>query len=328
MKKLYFLCLIAVFAITMKANAALTVDDLVGTYNESISGSDWWNWTSWVDFEQTDVVTISKVDDTTIKVTNLYDWETDLTGKVNLRTRTITFEPQNINEWYIFCGYPWDDEGNFVSTNSVVATISEDGNTIEIASWSLTYPDYSNAYVLAYSVLTKAVEAEALWTATGNYDAGGLGAGEATITAYDDGSYDLGLPLNHNLKFTVDENGQFVLTGGTGEYYEGFIGIWFWNFFANDDCISLYDDEDMVVNIAETGGVISFPYEYYTTSDAVDAIMGTYTFTWGTGTGITGTKAVDNSKAPVYNLSGMRMANPSNLQKGVYISNGKKFVVK
>lgn len=324
MKKLYFLCLIVAFAIATKANAALTIDDLVGTYEESVSGSDYWNNESWVDFEQEDVVTISKINETTVAVYNLYGWEYDLIGTVDLTAGTITFEPQNFSQYYLFCYYPWNAEGKFSEDGPVVATIGDDGNTIEIADWALVYPGYSTAYAVATSKLTKIHE---LWTATGNYDAGEQGKGEATITAYDNGSYDLGLPLGHNLKFKVDENGQFVFIGGSGANYEGYIGIWFWDFFVEGDCISLYDDDNMVLEITEEGGVISCTAEYYPILDA-EAVMGTFSFTWGTGTGISATKSACDSNAHVYSLSGMRMGNLSNLQKGVYISNGKKFVVK
>ena len=44
--------------------------------------------------------------------------------------------------------------------------------------------------------------------------------------------------------------------------------------------------------------------------------------------GIANVNAADktNADAPIYNLSGMRV-NKNNLQKGMYIQNGKKFVV-
>lgn len=45
----------------------------------------------------------------------------------------------------------------------------------------------------------------------------------------------------------------------------------------------------------------------------------------GTVTGINNMKAAASDNAPIYNLSGVRVSNPT---KGVYVKNGKKFVVK
>lgn len=338
MKKFYFLCLIAIFAVTTKANAALTVDDLVGTYCERISGSDWWNYESWLDFEYSDVVTISKVDDTTISITNIYDWGTTLTGKVNLRTRTITLEPQNLNTWYVFSGYPWDEGGTFVNTNPVIATISEDGKTIEIEDWALSYTEFSTVYVLAYSKLTK--EDEPLWSVTGTYDAGELGTGEATVEAYDDYYLINGFLPNQNMRLTVSENSELVVFGGSGypnNYYGEDTYVWYYDLYNIEDYVNEVPGDDMWIcygegtyaYVSQEGGVITFPYGYYTsTENEVEDILDTYTLVWGTGVGINSTKAVSTDEAPVYNLSGMRMANRANLQKGVYISNGKKFVVK
>lgn len=321
-------------AMTTKASA-ITVDDLVGEYKESISGYDWWNNESWVDINQTDIVTISKVDDTTITLTNLYDWGTDLTGVVDFDAMTITFTDQMLNQWYTFCGYPWDDNNNFSSTNPVIATIKDDG-TIEL-DWALTYG--TTCYVIAYSVLTRPQ-----WTMTGQYDAGELASGEATLLAFADGSYGLNnfLPY-HYVFFTVNESNQIEVIGGSGDDdenggdYKWFYYIKEWaEDYSDYDCMWLGYGEGSKFEGTEESGVINLNYGYYKSlsSENEDA-TGTYTFTWetpetpDTPDGISGVKAPVVNSSAVYSLSGQKVGRlGENLSKGVYISNGKKFVVK
>lgn len=334
MRKFYFFILIAMFAVATNAKA-ITVDDLVGSYVENTSGQDYWNWTSWVDFTQTANVTISKVDENTVTVYNLYNWGTELTGTVDLTAMTITLQSQAFG-YYVFCGYPWDESGAYSSENPVVATISDDGQTIEIGSWALAYPEYyESAYVSAYSVLTKVKEAASLWTATGSYDAGDKGVGTAGITAYDDGSYTMtGFPAaDETLTFSLDDSGKMVYVGGSGSMFAGYKGVWYYDAIEDGDIFGLFaDDDEAVFDIAEEGGTISFGYEYYDPSDNdTPAVTDTYTFTWGNKTGISSVKTDASAvKAAVYNLSGVKVAESADgkLAKGLYISGGKKFVVK
>ena len=69
--------------------------------------------------------------------------------------------------------------------------------------------------------------------------------------------------------------------------------------------------------------VIVVPNKDSANNGTIDAT--TFTFTVGEATGINEVSA-QNENAPIYSISGARMN--GNLQKGIYVQNGRKFIVK
>lgn len=158
MRKFYFLCIIVLFLVLGKAEA-ITVDDLVGTYNETTTGYYWdSNASAWADDYYQTTITITKVDETTIKMSGLYSY-VEAIGTVDLAAMTITFDVTTVpisGYDYLFTSCPYYTADQ--KTAPIVATISADGNTISIDSWSIIY-DYGDAeyYVVnvGYTTLAK-----------------------------------------------------------------------------------------------------------------------------------------------------------------------------
>lgn len=127
-----------------------TIDDLVGSYAEKSSCQDYTiDYANWTPSEVESQITITKIDDTTIELSDLYNGWGALRGTVDLANRTITFAPQTWGGgYYLFC--PYDDP-----TGSVVATFDEHF-TITFSGWTAYYEAYSNSYInKATTVLTK-----------------------------------------------------------------------------------------------------------------------------------------------------------------------------
>ena len=131
-----------------------TVDALVGTYSQVSKGyeklTDAKNWTS---FNRTDDITITKVDDKTIKVNgffkglNYMNDNSAFTGTVDFSAKTITFAPQLVTVSMTFCTY------NSITT-PVVATFTDAG-VISFKNWSVTYSNFYYISEGAQTTLTK-----------------------------------------------------------------------------------------------------------------------------------------------------------------------------
>lgn len=343
MRKFTFTLLMLVGALFTSANA-LTVNDLAGRYVEhSYSGYDYWNWTSWEEFDQYAVVTVSAIDENTIEVYNIYGWECPLTGTVDWETNTITFESQVFgyyegeNYTYTFCGYNYGEEtSGYPSGTPVTATIDENGN-IEFDCWMIVYDEYTSdgekdwgdyGCATAYSSLTKT---NPIWSAKGNWDAGDYGVGEAQLHALQDGLYILedlmggeGLPM----LFSVDEtSGEIVPLNGNIDgdeyYYYGLLDYYDKLAVSTTYGLSNFEGDN-------NGGTLSFAFIYYDADGGETEDM--YTFSWEPAA-INGAKAeAAEADAPVYSLSGIRVAESARdlnkLPKGIYIVNGKKCTVK
>lgn len=130
-----------------------SVDDLVGSYNATDTGSSYLSYTAWEDVNQTEVVTIAKTGDNTITIANLLSWGTDvlLTATVDLNAMTVTVDKMDSWSYFTFCKYGSPEEG-------VVGTISKDGD-ITIEGYSAYYPSYGSYYLQNMkTVLTKVAE--------------------------------------------------------------------------------------------------------------------------------------------------------------------------
>lgn len=138
---------------TSGGSTSLTIDDLVGTYTNHLTG---WSYLENSDYTEEEIdyddftATIKKIDDSTISLDGIYWTETPITGTVDMTTMTITFLPQDYYG-YTFAGYTESDP--------VVATINAD-KTININDfgiwWSGTW------YVYGYATLTPQNETRAI----------------------------------------------------------------------------------------------------------------------------------------------------------------------
>lgn len=132
---------------TWTGDGGSLIDDLVGTYSQSSTGSQIFDGANWVDFNSTNDVVIEKIDNNTVSVTGLLYEDNTLKASVDAEAKTLTFEPQTWLDWYVFCVY--DNP-----TTSVVATIAD--GVITMSNWTAYYTDYSYSYVYdANTTLTK-----------------------------------------------------------------------------------------------------------------------------------------------------------------------------
>lgn len=105
---------------TWGGDTEVTVDKLCGPYNAHVTGYDYFS--SDYDLQEvdrTDEVTITKIDDTTVKISNFYGWGEDFTGTVDLDAKTITIQPVLWNIYYTFASIE-------SATAPVVATFAND----------------------------------------------------------------------------------------------------------------------------------------------------------------------------------------------------------
>lgn len=129
----------------------MSIDDLVGDYTEETSASDY-VYDNGVPYQYSgNTVTISKVDDSTITLSNFYWSEQSLTGTVDFDAHTITFAAgQTICDWGLFAG---------ITDKSVPVVATFDANaTITIKDWTV-WGEYSGEWYTyvenAVSTLTK-----------------------------------------------------------------------------------------------------------------------------------------------------------------------------
>lgn len=132
---------------TWTGDGGSLIDDLVGTYSQSSTGSQIFDGANWVDFNSTNDVVIEKIDNNTVSVTGLMYEDSSLKATFDPKALTLTFEPQTWLDWYVFCVYD-------SPTTPVVATISPAG--ITMSDWTAYYTDNSYSYVYgANTTLTK-----------------------------------------------------------------------------------------------------------------------------------------------------------------------------
>lgn len=117
---------------------SFSIDDLVGTYSQSSTGSQIFDGANWIDFTSTNDVTIAKIDENTVSVTGLMYEDSSLKATFDAVAKTLTFEPQSWLDWYVFCAYD-------APTTPVVATVA--GNTVSMSGWTAYYTEYSYSYV-------------------------------------------------------------------------------------------------------------------------------------------------------------------------------------
>ncbi len=114
----------------------VTVDKLCGTYAAATSSYDYFS-SDWTlqEVNRTDEVTITKVSDNTVKISNFYGWEEDFIGTVDLEAKTITVQPTVWATYYTFADIS-------SSTTPVVATYTDD-LVITFQNFTAWYDGYS-----------------------------------------------------------------------------------------------------------------------------------------------------------------------------------------
>lgn len=110
--------------------AGPTVDDITGSYSGALGGYVFYS--DWVDQSGTTAsVTITKVDDNTVTISNFYDWGEDVTATVDLSAKTLTIQPVTWGTWYTLAADASAD-------TPVVGTIADDG-TISFSGFNAWY---------------------------------------------------------------------------------------------------------------------------------------------------------------------------------------------
>lgn len=128
---------------------SVTIDDLVGTYNETFTGDVYWSGAQEDASYDNGEAVITKVDDTTITLKGLFGCEEELVGTVDIDAKTITFAAGQTFLTYYTLGASSGISDALVATFDDDCTITIDGIGLWYASYNYNYLDG------AKSVLTK-----------------------------------------------------------------------------------------------------------------------------------------------------------------------------
>lgn len=331
--KRFTLGLLAAFCCLMGHATVSSVDDLVGTYTASANG---WegisNYNDWTALSSGHEVTISKNTDGTIAINNLLNFSQTLTGTVDVKAKTITIAPSSPYYYY----YTFADSTDV--TKSVVGKIADDG-VISFTNFNVWYGDYTYFYTGATVSLTKEAATEE-WIVEGTItytDDSKNGAayytGKTTLTKYiGSDSYDYIMKFDgpnanpSELKFKVYADLDSIgITNG--EQHTGYAGAYFYYVHADNYYIWLDTTKGYT---SLTGDKTKGELKIYCYSSASrtskSTVDGYMYFTWDTTSSIAAPTAAKVDKTgPIYDLAGRKVSHPST---GIYIQNGKKFVVK
>ncbi len=333
--KRFTLAFMAVLCCLMGHATVESVDDLVGVYSVKATGTESvTDYTSAADMSKKSYyVEIDKNSDGTVTITNLLNFGSTLIGTVDLNEKTITIAPGLVS-WATFASSKTPD-----GTGNVVAEFTENGG-IEVYDFGAWYSETN--YIsddaelkLAKTDITKDWTAEGIisysnainddWTEYEYYH-----TGSTTLSKYsgcDDYDYilkcDYAYASPNSIKFKV-KDGYITITNGT--QYTGYSGAYFYNIYPNNSCAWLDTTKGYATFSGDKDGGEMYIYcKDYDTNDSV-IHTGYLSFLWGTLNGIAAPTAAKAAKtAPIYDLSGRKVAHPS---AGIYIQNGKKFVVK
>ncbi len=333
MKKRFTLAALAVACCLVSNAAVSSADDLVGSYTASASGwecvTEYGQWTA---LSTGHGVTITKNESGTVNIDNLLGFSQTLEATVDVDAKTVTIAPQTYYTWYTFA-----DSADV--TKSVVGTIDDNGD-IKFTNFNAWYSGYTYFYTGAEVTLVKDQPGTEEWTVTGTLtytddskDGEAYHTATTTLTKYTGSTkYDYSLKFDGanaspaDVKIKVYNDGDSIAVAN-GSQTPGYNGGYFYSTYDDDYCIWLEGGaEGSSFKGDQTGGTLSLLCYDYATSTATDYTSGKLIFTWGT----SGIKAVSTSKAgdanaPVYDLMGRKV---NTLKPGLYIQNGKKFVVK
>lgn len=332
--KRFTLAFMAALCCLMSHATVESVDDLVGIYSVKATGTESvTDYNSAADMSKKSYyVEIDKNSDGTVTITNLLNFGSTLTGTVNLNEKTISIAPGLVS-WATFASSQTSD-----GTGNVVAEFTESGG-IEVYDFGAWYD--GNNYIsddaelkLTKTDITKDWTVEGTisysnatdddWTAFDYYH-----TGSTTLTKYsgcDDYDYslkcDYAYASPNEIKFKV-KDGKITIANGT--QYAGYYGAYFYYIFPDNNYVWL----DTRVGYAtftgdkDGGEIYILCYDYNTSNTVIHT--GYLSFLWGTSSIAAPTAAKMDKTAPIYDLSGRKVAHPS---AGIYIQSGKKFIVK
>lgn len=288
-------------------------------------------------------VTISSVEGNTVTISGLLNSETygglsDVTATLDIANRTVTINPQTIS----WDGYDWTLANTTGESNAVIGTISEDYKTINIDELNIYYYGWSYFDESTITLTRDKVEEEVLepsaadaicgdWFDNGtfdyyNSDPISITNAPVTITKTAESTVKIkGLFLDPayptygmgNVVATVDMDAKTITVDPQEVSWYGYSWTLANLTGESDNVVGTISDDNNTITI---DGLAC----YYYGSPA--QTYANQTLTRETvATGIKNvTNTVDNA---IYNLNGVRMNNAS-LTKGVYVQNGKKFIVK
>ncbi len=329
MKKRFTLAALAAACCLVSNAAVSSADDLVGSYTASASGwecvTEYGQWTA---LSTGHGVTITKNESGTVNIDNLLGFSQTLEATVDVDAKTVTIAPQTYYTWYTFA-----DSADV--TKSVVGTIDDNG-VIKFTNFNIWYGKYTYFYTGAEVTLVKDLPGTLEWTVDGTLTYTNDSTGEAyhtaptTLSKYAGATrYDYVLAFDGanaspaDVKIKVYDDGDSIAVAN-GSQTAGYNGGYFYYTYGDDNYIWLEGGaEGSYFKGDKSGGTLSLLCYDYATSTATDYTSGKLVFTWGT-SGINKI-AADKANAPVYDLMGRKVSAP---KAGLYIQNGKKFVVK
>lgn len=120
-----------------------TIDSIIGSYTVEATGYSYdYDANDYIEASFTSEVTINKVSDTQIEMTNFFIEGSVLTATVDIDALTITFQPQMIDQYYQFACPTYDSDWNLTPTE-VIADINDSTGEITIRSWATVYSGYT-----------------------------------------------------------------------------------------------------------------------------------------------------------------------------------------
>lgn len=324
-KKFTLAVLTAVASLTASAQVT-NVSDLAGQYTPTASGEEYITAYAWTSMDKVYTVDIADNTDGTVTITNLLDFGEKFVGTVDLSAKTITIEPTVFATYYTLA--------NTTDTTSVVATF-DDAGTITFENFSAYWSTYEYMWepkiVLTKESVTPAWTAEGVSTYYNGNEA--YHSGKGVITKYEGSSkYQYGVSFDgasaspSELYFRIEADSVVI---ANGEQTAGYTGGYFYYVFDGNSSVWLdYDREYASFSGDETGGkLVLYHWGYPVDTTETESYEGLYVFVWGTENGISEIDAdVKKANSAIYDLSGRRVAKPT--AHGIYISGGKKFVVK
>ncbi len=325
-KKFTLAVLAAVASLTASAQVT-SVSDLAGQYTPTASGEEYisaYAWTSMANKVYT--VDIADNNDGTVTITNMLDFSEKFVGTVDLSAKTITIEPTVFATYYTLA--------NTTDTTAVVGTF-DDAGTITFDNFCAYWSTY--AYMWEAKVVLTKENITPVWSNEGvssyyNGDAV-YHTGKGTITKYEGSSkYQYGVTLEgasaspSELLFRIEADSVVIANGAQTTGYTG----GYFDYVFDGNSMVWFDYDRQFASFSgdqESGKLTLYHYGYPVDTTETEEYEGLYVFQWGEETGISDIDAdVKKADAAVYDLSGRRVAKPS--ARGIYISGGKKYVVK
>ena len=330
MKKRFTLAALAAACCLVSNAGGYSIESLVGTYvATSTSGwecistyGQWTKFSTWYD------VTISKNESGTVSITNLLGLNQTLEATLDVNTKTLSIAPQTYY-WY----YTLADSTDV--TKSIIGTIDNNGD-IKFTNFNAWYQGDTYFTDGAEVTLAKNKPGTVEWAVDGTLTYTNGSTGEAyhtattTLSKYNGATkcdytltFDGTEAAPTELKIKVFKDGDSIVVTN-GYQTPGYDGGYFYYTYDDGYCIWLEGNtEASYLKGDKDGGTLSMQCYDYTSAEDEEGITGKLVFTWGT----SGIKkiAADKTNAPIYDLMGRKV---TTLKSGLYIQNGKKFVVK